>query len=130
IKNEEKVSYPCDYVVMAVGSKSRDGKELEDACRENGVAYFAVGDAAMARKALNATREAFDVAMTFDDPKVHEEALEPKKVVFVTGGTGIMGKETLKQLLSRSSRFKVRAIARPSEKNKEIMKKFACPSLE
>jgi 2,4-dienoyl-CoA reductase-like NADH-dependent reductase (Old Yellow Enzyme family)/thioredoxin reductase len=130
IKNEEKVSYPCDYVVMAVGSKSRDGKELEDACRENGVAYFAVGDAAMARKALNATREAFDVAMTFDDPKVNAEALKPKKVVFVTGGTGIMGKETLKQLLSRSSRFKVRAIARPSEKNKEIMKKFACPSLE
>jgi len=129
-KNGELVSYPCDYVVIAVGAKAKDGKALEEACRENGVAYFVVGDGAMARKALNATREAFDVALTFDEPQVHAEALKPKKVVFVTGGSGTMGRETLKQLLSRSSRFKVRALVRMSDKNRKIMKKIACPALE
>ena len=129
-KDGETVSYPCDYAVMAIGSKARCGKELEEACLADGVAYFAVGDAAMARKAINATREAFDVAMTFDDPKVHGDAVKPKKVVLVTGVTGTMGQETLKQLLDRSARFKVRAIARVSEKNIALMKKYACPSLE
>ncbi len=130
IKDGEKVTYPCDYAVMAIGAKSRSGEELEAACRENQIAYFAVGDAAMARKAITATREAFDVAMTFDDPQVHADAVKPKRVVFVTGGTGIMGQETIKQLLSRRNRFKVRAIARRSEKNKALMRKMADPNLE
>ncbi len=62
-KNGETVEYPCDYVVVAVGSISRDGKELEEAANEIGADYKVVGDAVKARKALNATREAFDVAM-------------------------------------------------------------------
>ncbi|MDR1573849.1 MAG: FAD-dependent oxidoreductase, partial [Clostridiales Family XIII bacterium] len=122
--------FPCDRVVMAIGAEALDGSLLERTCRDNGTAYFAVGDAARARKAIDATREAFDVAMTFDDPAEHAYALRPKKVIVVTGGTGTMGRETLKQLLSRSNRFKVRAIVRSSDKNRELMRKMACPALE
>lgn len=130
VKNGEEVAYPFDYAVVALGAKSRCGKELEDACRGNGIAYFAVGDAAKARRGINATREAFDIAMTFDNEQVHRDAIKRPKVVFLTGGTGIMGQETIKQLLSRGTRFKVRALARFSEKNKEVMKNLAHPNLE
>lgn len=129
-KNGETVSYPCDYVVMAVGSRSRDGSALEAASRKAGSAYFTVGDAGMARRAIDAVKEAFDVAITFDKPEVHADALKPKKVVFLTGATGTMGEETLKQLISRSGRFKVRALARDSEKNRTLLKKYMCPALE
>lgn len=130
VKGGETVEYPCDYAVMAIGSKSRDGKALEEASYANGCGYMVIGDAGMARRALNATREAMDAALTFDDPKVHADVSKPKKVVLVTGASGIMGQETMKQLLSRSNRFKVRALVRPSEKNRQLMKKYACPSLE
>lgn len=130
IKEGEEVEYPCDYAVMAIGSKSRSGKELEEAALAVGAGYMVIGDAGMARRAINATREAMDAALTFDDPKVHEEVSKPKKVVLLTGATGTMGEETMKRLLDRSNRFKVRALARPSDKNKALMKKYACPSLE
>lgn len=129
-KDGETVEYPCDYAVLAIGSKSRCGKELEEAAREIGAGYMVIGDAGMARRALNATREAFDAALTFDDPAVHSDVSKPKKVIAVTGVTGTMGQETLKQLLSRGNRFKVKAFARPSAVNKEKMKKFADPNLE
>lgn len=129
-KDGRTVEYPCKYAVMAVGSISRDGKELEEAAYENGCGYIVIGDAGQARRALNATREAMDAALTFDEPKVHAEVSHPKKIVFMTGATGIMGQETMKQLLSRSTRFRVRALARPTEKNKALMKKYMCPSLE
>lgn len=129
-KNGETVEFPCDAAVIAVGAKKRDGSGLEAACRKLGIGYFEVGDAAMARRALNATREAFDSAMTFDREDVHKDVSKPKKLVFVTGATGIMGQETMKQLLSRNNRFKVRILARPSEKNKTLLKKYICPSLE
>lgn len=125
-----EVTFPADHVVVAIGSRARDGADLEQACRTHGVAYFAVGDAAAARKAIDATREAFDVALRFDDAQEHAYALRPKKIVVVTGGTGTMGQETLKQLLSRSNRFHVRAIVRPSDKNRALMAKLACPALE
>ena len=80
-KDGEKVSYPCDFAVMAVGSKKRSTAALEEACYANGVAYFEIGDAAGARRALNATREGFDAALKFDDPQEHAYALRPKKVV-------------------------------------------------
>ena len=129
-KDGAEVSYPCDYAVMAVGSRKRDGSSLAAACYENGVAYFEIGDAAGARRALNATREGFDAALKFDDPQEHAYALRPKKIVFVTGATGTMGQETMKQLLSRSNRFITRILARPSAKNKELLKKYRCPALE
>lgn len=129
-KDGQEVIYPCDYAVMAIGSKSRCGKELEKAALENGAGYMVIGDAGMARRAINATKEAYDAALTFDDPKVHADVTKAKKVVLVTGVTGIMGQETIKQLLSRNTRFIVRALVRPTEKNKELMKKYACPTLE
>lgn len=129
-KAGEMLTFDCDHAVIAIGSKSRCGKELEEACRESGVAYFCVGDAYGARRALNAVREAFDVALTFDKEEVRRDALKPKKTVFLTGASGTMGQETLKQLLARSSRFKVRAIVRDSKKNRELMKKYVCPALE
>ena len=84
----------------------------------------------MARRALNAVREAFDAALNFDKEEEHKYVSKPKKVVFVTGATGTMGQETMKQLLSRNNRFKTRILARPSEKNRQLLKKYMCPSLE
>lgn len=129
-KGGETVEYPCDYAVIAIGSKARDGRSLEEAALKIGAGYMVIGDAGMARRAIDATKEAMNAALTFDDPKVYADITKPKKTVFVTGATGTMGQETLKQLLARNTRFKVRALARPSEKNQALMKKFACPSLE
>lgn len=129
-KNGETVEFPCDYAVIAVGAKKRDGSALEKACYDLGIGYYEAGDAAMARRALNATREAFDAALNFDQEKEHNYASRPKKVVFVTGATGTMGQETMKQLLARNNRFKTRILARPSEKNKNLLKKYRCPALE
>lgn len=44
-----------------------------------------------------------------------------EKTVFLTGASGNMGQETLKQLLSRSERFSVVALVLPTEKDKKIM---------
>lgn len=129
-KNGEPVEFPCDYAVIAVGAKKRDGSALEKACYDLGIGYYEVGDAGMARRALNATREAFDAALTFDKEEEHKYASRPKKVVFVTGATGTMGQETMKQLLAKSNKFKTRILARPSEKNKALLKKYMCPALE
>lgn len=129
-KDGKKVEFPCDAAVLAIGSKKRDGSNLAEVCYKNEIGYFEIGDAAMARRALNATREAMDVALTFDQEDIHKYAARPKKVVFLTGATGMMGGQTMKQLLARSNRFKVRVLARPSNKNKELLKKYACPALE
>ncbi len=129
-KDGETVEYPCDYAVIAVGARARNGRELEEAAREIGAGYMVIGDAGMARRALNAVREGFDAALTFDDPVVHTDVSKPQKVIFVTGVTGTMGQESLKQLLARGNRFRVKAFARHSEKNDALMKKFACPNLE
>ncbi len=47
-----------------------------------------------------------------------------KKRVFVTGTTGTMGGETMKQLLNRSDRFQVVTLARDSEKNRTFMQQY------
>ena len=57
-KGDKTVEFPCDYAVIAVGSRSRDGKALEDAAYANGCGYMVIGDAGRARRALNATKEA------------------------------------------------------------------------
>lgn len=128
-KEGKTVTYPCDYVVMT-GAVKRDGTALQKACYEQHIGYYEIGDAGMARRAIHATREAFDIALTFDRPGEHEYASRPKKIVFATGVTGTMGQETMKQLLSRNNRFQVRVLARPSEKNIALMQKYICPSLE
>ncbi len=124
------VEFPCDYVIWAVGTKKRDGSKLQKACYDRHIGYYEVGDASMPRRALNAVREAFDAALVFDREDEHEYASNPKKTIFLTGATGTMGQETLKQLLSRNNRFQVRALVLPLDKDKEIIKKYACPSLE
>ncbi len=129
-KGGKILEFPCDYAVMAVGSVRRDGSDLEQACYDLGIGYYEIGDAGMARRALNATREAYDAAINFDKEQEHAWASRPKKVVFMTGATGIMGQETMKQLLSKSNRFKVRILARPSDKNRQLLKKYMCPALE
>lgn len=129
-KGSETAEFPCDWAVLAVGARANDTSALEAVCYDQGIAYFSMGDALRARRAINATREAFDLARTFDQPEVYHDALKPNKTVFVTGGTGTMGQETVKQLLSRSSRFRVRILARPSEKNQELLKRLTHPSLE
>lgn len=129
-KNGEQVEYPCDWAVLAIGSRKRDGSALESTCRELGIGYIALGDAAGARRAMNATREAFDAALRMDDPTFIADITRGPKTVFVTGGTGTMGQETIKQLLARAPRFKVRMLARPSDKNRALVKKMAHPFLE
>lgn len=64
-KNGEHLEFPCDYAVFAVGSHSRDSHELKEACNELGIDLITVGDAKEARRALEATREAFDAALAF-----------------------------------------------------------------
>lgn len=124
VKDGVETAYPCDYAVAAIGTKSRDGGCLKTACRENNIPYFVIGDAAKGRRAINATREAFDLAITIENEIVQAEAKKDKKTVFLTGGTGTMGLETIRQLLSRSGRFNVRVLARKSQTNVEILKEF------
>lgn len=129
-KEEKEERYDCDYAVVAVGARSRDASALEAACRANGIAFVKVGDALRARRALNATFEAQEAAVKFDRPEYHNTVLAPPKTVFLTGGTGKMGMETVKQLLARKPKFIVRMLARPSQKNKDLVKKIADPYLE
>ena len=129
-KDGKTVEYPCDWAVLAIGSRKRDGAALEAACRKLGIGYLALRDAAGARRAMNATREAFDAALRVDDAVFMQDIIAGPKTVFVTGATGTMGQETVKQLLARSPRFKVRVLARPSEKNRALLKKMAHPMLK
>lgn len=64
-KDGERREFPCDYAVVAVGCKSRDNTELRAACDELGITMLTLGDAKEARRALEATREAFDAALAF-----------------------------------------------------------------
>lgn len=47
-----------------------------------------------------------------------------KKTIFLTGASGGMGQEALKEILTRSDRFHLRILVRPSQKNKDLMKNF------
>lgn len=47
-----------------------------------------------------------------------------KKIVFLTGASGNMGQQTLKELLSREDRFFVVALVLPTPKDKKIMDKY------
>lgn len=60
------VEFACDWAVIAIGARSRNGQELEQASARVGAQYRVLGDAFKARRALNATREAFDAALALD----------------------------------------------------------------
>ena len=47
-----------------------------------------------------------------------------KTVVFITGATGVMGFETLKEFCRHNDEFEVRILARPSKKNKRLLNPF------
>jgi nucleoside-diphosphate-sugar epimerase len=48
-----------------------------------------------------------------------------KKVIFLTGATGNMGSATLRELLDRSDRFRVRALVKSSERHHTVLKRYA-----
>lgn len=115
---------PCDRAVIAVGAVSRDSSALEAACRKLNIAWFVLGDAAKARRALNATAEAAEIARSFDADEKFQTALHTKKVLFLTGASGDMGQEAMKRILERTDKFKLRLLLRPSEKNVTLMKQY------
>lgn len=49
---------PCDYVVSAVGARSRGTDDIREYCSKEGVPVHIIGDALRARRALNAVAEA------------------------------------------------------------------------
>lgn len=53
---------PADYVVIAIGSASLETAALAQACKDAGVRYFEIGDAKAPRRAIDAIREAYEVA--------------------------------------------------------------------
>lgn len=130
-KDGKTEEIPCDCAVSAVGARARSSEKLEQAARSVGIPWFVIGDAAKARRALNATAEAAKLARTFDEPKALETARHTKKVIFLTGASGSMGLEGMKQILDRNDRFRLRILVRPSAKNKALMKDYnGNPGLE
>lgn len=54
----EEITLPADFVVLAVGSRSRDKQSLIECMERLSIPYHIVGDARQARRALNAIWEA------------------------------------------------------------------------
>ncbi|MGG7177168.1 FAD-dependent oxidoreductase [Clostridium paraputrificum] len=61
-KNGDIIELPCDSVVIAIGARSRDFKEISDFCEKKKIDCYVIGDAVKARRALNCIAEAVDVA--------------------------------------------------------------------
>ena len=53
---------PCDSVVIAIGARSRNSDEIKSYCDEKRISHHTIGDAMRARRALNGTAEAAEVA--------------------------------------------------------------------
>lgn len=53
---------PCDYVVVAIGARSRNFDDISEYCENNNIPCHVIGDAVRARRALNATAEAAELA--------------------------------------------------------------------
>ncbi|ABW19850.1 bile acid Fe-S flavoenzyme BaiCD [Alkaliphilus oremlandii] len=53
---------PCNSVVIAIGARSRNSDDLKAYCDENKIPHYTIGDALRARRALNGTAEAGEVA--------------------------------------------------------------------
>ncbi|MCX6307264.1 MAG: SDR family oxidoreductase, partial [Bacteroidia bacterium] len=47
--------------------------------------------------------------------------MQSKKTIFLTGATGTMGQEGLKQLLERRDRFNLVVLVLPTKKDKALM---------
>ena len=53
---------PCDWVVIAIGSKPNDYSDLKAFCEQKGIPYYVIGDAVAPRRAIDAIAEAAEVA--------------------------------------------------------------------
>jgi len=53
---------PCSSVVIAIGARSRNSDDIKAYCDENKIPHYTIGDALRARRALNGTAEAAEVA--------------------------------------------------------------------
>ncbi|UMV45969.1 NAD(P)/FAD-dependent oxidoreductase [Paenibacillus macerans] len=54
--------YPCDSVVVAIGSRARNYESIRVFCEERRIPYHVIGDAVRARRALDAVAEANQIA--------------------------------------------------------------------
>lgn len=61
-KNNSIEEISCDFVVVAIGARSRKFENIKNYCEENNIPYHVVGDALRARRALNSTAEAAAIA--------------------------------------------------------------------
>lgn len=62
-KGDDEVFFDYDHVVIAIGARSNDDTDLANAAKKLNLAYYKIGDANKARRAIDATREAYEVAM-------------------------------------------------------------------
>ena len=99
------MTYPCDYAVMAVSSRSRRRSALSDQ-PEIGCGYLP-SNARYKTRAECA--ENVDVSDHIDRREVHKDAV-PKKIVFVTGGDRKDGTGDDGNYGSGTARFKVRSL--------------------
>lgn len=53
---------PCEFVIVAIGAKSRKFDNIITYCEDNNIPAHVIGDAVLARRALNAVAEANEVA--------------------------------------------------------------------
>ncbi len=58
----KETKIPADYVVIAVGSRSRSTEAITKECEKEDIPHYVVGDAVKARRALNAIHEAYEAA--------------------------------------------------------------------
>ena len=66
--NGEAKEFPCDYIIMAVGVRSRDCSELKSICHELGIGFEVLGDAKKALRAFEAYNDGFEAAIRMNDP--------------------------------------------------------------
>lgn len=62
--NGEEKTLEADAVILAISSKPKSSEDLQEACRQQNIPYYVIGDALAApRLALNAIHEAYDAVL-------------------------------------------------------------------
>lgn len=59
----KEIELEADLVVVAVGSKTNDSKDLQEKCKEMNIPYYVVGDAVKPRLALDAIHDAYKAVL-------------------------------------------------------------------
>lgn len=65
-RDEQTGELPYDTVVIAIGARPRPTAPLEQRAKELGIPHYVIGDARQARRAIQAIREATEVALAID----------------------------------------------------------------